>query len=381
MARLTSYFTGSQSREQRSPGKAKGIPGGVHMQINGMRGLCCGDVPKLKAHCQMRPIPAWRKTVGGGLNVLEKTPGIRQFGKFRRGFRCGRRGSGQSLGCDFKAHEIINGFAHARLRQLLVGAEPEMIVESGPDCGEMPAFFNERLDHGFKRALLVWGKGGIGRNDLFGTSGRLGGAFGSAIHPVVPEGIIAFGLIKFNFGPEFGTYLFGIDAVQPCRELAHGHGEHFLFPTLRRGCDHHNTPSFLVGIQFDALGCPIKPHVLDNRPHGGEGLVLVVDAENGVTVKGDRGKGTHEIAPLFLTIEHRKRPQTCQRLKGRPHTSRYGESGANMCREYTLNGSNRKSPISGGRNAPLKLTGLEMHGIKEMSRGILGHYPKRKAGS
>lgn len=174
MAQLTSYFTDSQSREQRGPGKAKSIPGGVHMQINGMRGLCCGDVPKLKTHCQMRPIPAWGQTVGGGLNVLEKTPGVRQFGKFRRRFGCGRRGSGQSLGCDFKAHEIINGFAHARLRQLLVGAKPEVIVESGPDCGVMPAFFNESTNHGFKRALLVWGEGSVGSGQLLHFLQRLG---------------------------------------------------------------------------------------------------------------------------------------------------------------------------------------------------------------
>ena len=53
-----------------------------------------------------------------------------------------------------------------------------------------------------------------------------------------------------------------------------------------------------------------------------------------------------------------------------------------MCREYTLNGSNRKSPISGGRNALIKLTDSEMHGIKEMSRGNFGRIAqKRKAGT
>lgn len=53
-----------------------------------------------------------------------------------------------------------------------------------------------------------------------------------------------------------------------------------------------------------------------------------------------------------------------------------------MCREYTLIGSNKKSPISGGRNAPLKLTDSEMHEIKEMSRGNFGRIaPKRKAES
>lgn len=43
-----------------------------------------------------------------------------------------------------------------------------------------------------------------------------------------------------------------------------------------------------------------------------------------------------------------------------------------MSREYTLNGSNKKSPISGGRRAPLKLTYSETHRIGEKSRSFDG---------
>lgn len=41
-----------------------------------------------------------------------------------------------------------------------------------------------------------------------------------------------------------------------------------------------------------------------------------------------------------------------------------------MSREYALNGSNKKSPISGGRRAPLKLTYSETHRIGEKSRSF-----------
>lgn len=51
-----------------------------------------------------------------------------------------------------------------------------------------------------------------------------------------------------------------------------------------------------------------------------------------------------------------------------------------MCREYTLNDLNRKSPISGGRNAPLKLTGSKMHGIRRMSRENFRALPTHKIG-
>ena len=61
----------------------------------------------------------------------------------------------QSLGRDLKAHEVIDGLAHARLRELLVGAEPKVVIKPAPDCGVVPASFNKGLDHGLKGALLV----------------------------------------------------------------------------------------------------------------------------------------------------------------------------------------------------------------------------------
>lgn len=77
---------------------------------------------------------------GGQLKVLRRH--IQQEGwLLRHGVarRAGSRGRcGQSLGRDLKPHKVVNGLAHARLRQLLVGAEPEMIVESAPDCGVTP---------------------------------------------------------------------------------------------------------------------------------------------------------------------------------------------------------------------------------------------------
>jgi hypothetical protein len=131
-----------------------------------------------------------------------------------------------------------------------------------------------------------------GRYDRFSL-----GAFRPSIHPVVPKSVVTLGLIKFDLGPEFGTYLLGVDTGKIGRELADGKAKHLLLARFRGYYDDRNTPSGLVGIELLALGCPSKPQVFHDRLCGRVGLISVGKAKDGVAVEGDGSKLTHDEPP------------------------------------------------------------------------------------
>lgn len=119
-------------------------------------------------------------------------------------------------------------------------------------------------------------------------------AFRPALHPVVPQGVVAFGLIQFDLGAEFGAYLLRVDAGEKGGELADGDAEGFTVPAVLGNCfDDRNTSSFLVGVELYRLGSPRKPQIFDNGLHRGVRLIIEDDAEDGVPVEGDGRELTH----------------------------------------------------------------------------------------
>ena len=126
------------------------------------------------------------------------------------------------------ASEVGHGLAHAALGQLLVAAQTEMVVEARPDLriqALAAALCRDALhpcpDDGLQGTLLVRGDGGFRR-----LRGR---AFGAAVHPVVPQGVVTFCLVELYLCPQLRPHLPGVDAVEVGGQLADRHAEHFLF--------------------------------------------------------------------------------------------------------------------------------------------------------
>ena len=129
------------------------------------------------------------------------------------------------------ASEVGHCLTHAALGQLLVAAQTEMVVEARPDLriqALAAAFcrdaFHPCPDDGLQGTLLVRGDGGFRR-----LRDR---AFGAAVHPVVPQGVVTFGLVELYLCPQLRRYLSGVDAVEISRELADGHANRFLVSTF-----------------------------------------------------------------------------------------------------------------------------------------------------
>ena len=180
-----------------------------------------------------------------------------------------------------------------QLGQLLVAAQTEMVVEARPDLriqALAAAFcrdaFHPCPDDGLQGTLLVRGDGGFRR-----LRDR---AFGAAVHPVVPQGVVTFGLVELYLCPQLRPDLSGIDAVEVGGQLADRHAEHFLLAAFRRYNDVRYTPPFSVGIQLLALRLPRQADILHDGLHRCVRLALVVDAEDGVAVEGDGRKLAHD---------------------------------------------------------------------------------------
>lgn len=177
-----------------------------------------------------------------------------------------------------------------------------MVVEARPDLriqALAAALCRDALhpcpDDGLQRTLLVRGDGGFRR-----LRGR---AFGAAVHPVVPQGVVAFGLVELYLCPQFRRYLPGVDAVEVGGQLADRHAEHFpLAAILGNRGDYHHSPSLLVGSELCRLRTPIQAHILYDGPHGRVGLVLVVETKDGVAVEGDGEKLAHDGLRWFSSM-------------------------------------------------------------------------------
>ena len=203
------------------------------------------------------------------------------------------------------ASEVGHGLAHAALGQLLIAAQTEMVVEARPDLriqALAAAFcrdaFHPCPDDGLQCTLLVRGDGGFRR-----LRGR---AFGTAVHPVVPQDVVTFGLVELYLCPQLRRYLPGVDAVEVGGQLADRHAEHFPLVAIlgnrhdvrdgpSGGCCHDdNTPSALIVLELAELRRPIQTQIFNDGLHGRKRLSLVVDAEDGVTVEGDGRKLAHD---------------------------------------------------------------------------------------
>ena len=147
-----------------------------------------------------------------------------------------------------------------------------------------------------------------------GGLGLGGGSFGPSMHPVVPQGVVAFGLIELYLGPQLRPHLPGVDAVEVGGQLADGHAEHFLFAAIlgnrhdvrdgpSGGCCHDdNTPSALIVLELSELRRPIQAQIFNDGLHRRKRLSLVVDAEDGVTVEGDGRKLAHDGLRWFSSM-------------------------------------------------------------------------------
>lgn len=192
-----------------------------------------------------------------------------------------------------------------------------MVVEAAPYLRVQPLGPSVRRDalylapdHGLQGALLVRGDGSFRR-----LRGR---AFGSTVHPVVPQDVIAFGLVELYLCPQLRPHLPGVDAVEVGGQLADRHADHFLFATVGSGgdnrltpsggcCHDDNTPSALIALELSELRRPIQAQIFNDGLHGRKRLSLVVDAEDGVAVEGDGRKLAHDGLLTLGIVEKQKR--------------------------------------------------------------------------